>query len=67
MATTTEVRIQVGEIRLAYWQGNISAANAKTQLQNINWASVSSEPDISVALMEEIVNETITQLDNGTL
>ena len=67
MATTTEVRIQVGELRVDYWQGNITAANLKLELQNINWSSVSSDADISVELMQDIVNNTITQLDNGTL
>lgn len=65
--TTSEIRTQVGEIRLSYWLGNIDAANTKSQLQSINWASVSSDPEISIQLMQDIVNDTITQLDNGTL
>lgn len=65
--TTSEVRTQVGQIRLSYWLGNITAADAKNQLQNINWISVSGDTEISVVAMQNIVNDTITQLDDGTL
>jgi len=65
--TTAELRTLIGQIRLSCMQANISNDDAKSQLQNIDWSSVVESPGITVSLMQDIVTNTIKNIEDGKL
>lgn len=65
--TAAEVRTLVGQIRLQRMQDSITTEDAKNQLENIDWSNVTDSPGMTVSFMQNVVNETITAIDQGKL
>lgn len=64
---TKEVRTLIGDIRLQLMQANITKEDAKNQLQNIDWQTITESPGITLSLIQNTVADTILKIDEGKL
>ena len=64
---TSNVRTLLDEIRHQRWQNTITVEHAKSQLENIDWATVANVKGLSVSCMQSMVNETLDAINAGIL
>lgn len=64
---TAELRTMIGQIRLQLMQDNITKEDAKNQLRNIAWETITESSGITLNVMQNIVNDTLLKIDEGKL